>query len=329
MPKEIIFPRTSLTDVSQWNVLDKTQYASRYPFLVNRNNLKLFEHWGHAYLFKFARSTKGGIAHHNIWMEFIASYIGEMLKVDVPKTWLAVDKKATRDYYGVLTRWFYNIRDGDQKTEAGGTILQELIPNYNRKEHHNVKTILEYAHSVGIRGAKKTWAKILLFDLIIDNGDRHDGNWEVIHTKRGKKFGPAFDNSLSLLWNDYEKRIVNWTRDHPLHWIVRRLYFHRKAKRFRLNLRPALDAKRFTIKQTLTYIIQHNMLTSKQVLDVLARLDLAKLGAYIRTSRREMNPFLASEHRLDSRVATLIIAFLKHRKVLLVNVVRSMRTDKV
>lgn len=57
------------------------------------------------------------------------------------------------------------------------------------------------------------FVKMLVFDALTGNNDRHFYNWGVIkHIERKKKpiFAPVFDSARGLLWNTPESQLLNW-----------------------------------------------------------------------------------------------------------------------
>lgn len=320
---------SSVVDVSDWRLLAKSEYRQTYPFgmLVRKKAIRIYEHGGQLYHFKPPHGLMMLFAKDAVWKDLITSQVGKMMGINVPQTWLALDDRLNESHrYGVLTKWFYAL---GAEVESGANILRRLIPHYQRRKHHNLETILEYARAAGIQNAAQSWAKILLFDMVIGNSNRTDRNWEIIHTEKGKKqFAPAFDNSISLLAGIGKKGIINWVRDNPFHRVLRALYFQNKARRFRLSIQPSLDAERFTCKRALVYIVQHGMLTAEEVIGILERLDIAKLSAWMARQQRSMNPVLAPAYRLDDRVATWVLAFLSHRRSYLLKQLASIQTGR-
>ncbi|MCF8459416.1 MAG: HipA domain-containing protein [Flavobacteriales bacterium] len=57
------------------------------------------------------------------------------------------------------------------------------------------------------------FVKMLVFDAIIGNNDRHFYNWGVVKDVKGKKtptFAPIYDSARGLFWNDGETKLANW-----------------------------------------------------------------------------------------------------------------------
>lgn len=62
----------------------------------------------------------------------------------------------------------------------------------------------------------REFVKMLVFDAVIGNNDRHFYNWGVIvHTTKSKilpKFAPVYDTARGLLWNHSEAKLVKHLR---------------------------------------------------------------------------------------------------------------------
>lgn len=59
----------------------------------------------------------------------------------------------------------------------------------------------------------QNFVKMLIFDAISGNNDRHFYNWGVIkHVQNKKKptFAPIFDSARGLFWNDAEEKLSKW-----------------------------------------------------------------------------------------------------------------------
>jgi hypothetical protein len=60
--------------------------------------------------------------------------------------------------------------------------------------------------------------KMLAFDALVGNNDRHFYNWGVIATKKKisilPTFAPVYDSARGLLWNRSDDNIINLLRNH-------------------------------------------------------------------------------------------------------------------
>ncbi|MCK6612090.1 MAG: HipA domain-containing protein [Bacteroidia bacterium] len=60
------------------------------------------------------------------------------------------------------------------------------------------------------------FVKMLIFDSITGNNDRHFYNWGVIKHISNKKrptFAPIYDSARGLFWNNTEEKIIAWSSD--------------------------------------------------------------------------------------------------------------------
>lgn len=158
------------------------------------------------YLFKYSLPRYP----EEFWSEIVAQIVGKRIGVPVPTVFLARD--GSTGYVGALIEWFYN--DGAERMVPGGDMFQRLIPGFDRKRgtQHNVRDILrirDLYQDAGFKIAasdewRVNWARMLFFDALIGNGDRHQDNWALLVDARSIRKGrfvrlaPAFDNGSSM-----------------------------------------------------------------------------------------------------------------------------------
>lgn len=176
----------------------------------------------HRYLFK--KSRKG--APWQFWMEIIAYRIGDVLNVKVPPTYVGMSIKEAEDsakpILGSLIEWFYGAQD---EYRDGGRLIGPLIENFDYKtgEQHNLQTNLKIIHGKpeSLKHLQshfvKYWAKILTFDTIIGNTDRHQENWGLVFQPKEEAnrlediLSPAFDNGSALDYGVPERKFENFS----------------------------------------------------------------------------------------------------------------------
>jgi len=158
------------------------------------------------YMFKLSRR----VYPEQFWIEIFAYQLGCLMGVSVPPAFVAYDSANKQP--GALIEWFYN-QDEDLYLR-GGDIMQSLIEDYDVEKglKHNLQSIFDYLQSLDWEANNwmNDWAKMLTFDALIGNSDRHQGNWGIV-TKRGllhknkaegkdaiKIMSPAFDNGTSM-----------------------------------------------------------------------------------------------------------------------------------
>lgn len=159
-------------------------------------------------------------------MEIIACEMGKYLDVPVPPTYPAKVFDAERQLkYGALIEWFYQA--GEVEYQDGERFMVQEIPDFDCKagEQHNLDTILHLPiFKSAFDDALKYWAKVLMFDSIIGNTDRHQMNWGVIRNISEQydcnrqlltfigdtiALSPAFDNGSSMDYQIQEDKFSN------------------------------------------------------------------------------------------------------------------------
>lgn len=140
------------------------------------------------------------------WSEIITHEIGNMVGVSTPPTICA--KRG--EVYGALIKSFLKTKVfkwGDEIEETqtlyhGGDLLLALDPSFDRHKGktHNIHSV-ERVFVEGGKGAMfSDLLKILVFDILIGNTDRHQDNWGFTVDDEGGQWGlaPAFDNGGCL-----------------------------------------------------------------------------------------------------------------------------------
>jgi hypothetical protein len=169
----------------------------------------------HRYLFKES------VLRHpwQYWMEIIAYQIGCLAQVSVPPAYVAIDSKSNKS--AALIEWFYG--NNVEKNMAlvfidGGDLMTKSIPNYDLKKgkQHNFETIRDLLGKFESQKILTThwyeqWIKILIFDALIANTDRHQNNWGIIFRGNSEQkniqieLAPAFDNGTSMGYDILEE----------------------------------------------------------------------------------------------------------------------------
>ncbi len=78
------------------------------------------------------------------------------------------------------------------------------------------KKAIKYAYPYHFERILKNFIKMLLFDALVGNNDRHFYNWGVIrHLERDFKpfFSPIYDTARGLFWNESESKIIDLYRN--------------------------------------------------------------------------------------------------------------------
>jgi hypothetical protein len=211
-----------IIDVSHWESPDDTMYppgARDKQILISP--LKGGNGFinGHYYMFKESVNRHP----EQFWCEVIAYHIGMMVEVDVPVTYPAIWKNKN----GALIEWFLSI-NGEQRLIHGAEYMKMLYDDYDidKGKQHNFEGISKISRALKFSGYlnddwNKHWVKLICFDVIIGNTDRHHSNWGVIFDKSNKiKFTPAYDNGTALGYEIIERNIQRFNeQDYLINYI--------------------------------------------------------------------------------------------------------------
>ena len=191
---------------------------------------------GHRYLYKKTferrnRSTGEAIVFYDqFWVEIAAYHVGRALGVEVPPAFVAtrVDLNRQSDIeHAALIEWYYNYPNHvNCHVDRGGDLMSRLIEGYDRDKgrQHNFCTIRDFFEQVGLNGWKETWVRMLTFDAIIGNTDRHQENWELLSYPCGGgiefTLSPAFDNGTAMGYEVIGKDIHRYIEKgtHHMKW---------------------------------------------------------------------------------------------------------------
>jgi hypothetical protein len=159
-----------------------------FPFLIG----------GHRYLFK----EPPGWRAPQIWSEVIAYELSRDLRLSVPPAFLALGPGNGSP--GVLIEFFYG-HPGEEKRRYVDAIdlLQGMSFGINFK-HGSLKDNIALSRFLGVPEWRDWWCRVVAFDALIGNVDRHSQNWGMIvrPSFEGRRpeysMAPAFDNGTSL-----------------------------------------------------------------------------------------------------------------------------------
>ena len=212
--------------------------ASEKVWLINPET-------GEKGLFKFpkVKDKEKGILTGEYWAEKLASEIGKLIDVDCAKVDIGI-------YKGRIGSMSYNIiKDNDTIFREGLDYIQAQYPFYNKEnlvdEYNNKKYSLQMIES-SVSGLLEISEilKIIIFDCLIGNSDRHHSNWGVISYVKKVDNGnrvclrlcPLYDNGSSLcayeannievffkdkmkfeaLVNTKSKSAIGWENERPI-----------------------------------------------------------------------------------------------------------------
>lgn len=156
-------------------------------------------------LFKFKKGqdTKDHIS------EKVASDLAELLDIPCAKIEIGV-------YQGREGSISYLINQENEFLIEGIGLINAFYPNYNAAimydasldEYYSLEMLV---NSIQPYGLLPDLLKMLIFDYLIGNSDRHQNNWGIINIGDQKyKFCPLYDNSSSLCCYVPEQNVIGY-----------------------------------------------------------------------------------------------------------------------
>jgi hypothetical protein len=184
-------------DITNWIKLNDSVKGSRdkewvtEPFSIENDISKDIE------LFLFKESHY----RHPVefWSEVITHHIGQLVGVTTPETFCA----KMEDKYGALIRFFLKVKKNEviEELDHGTDLILAQHPDFDpvKGETHNIRFVEEVFQAKGRMDLFSEFLKILVFDTLIGNTDRHQDNWGfILDDNNIVRLTPAFDNSDSL-----------------------------------------------------------------------------------------------------------------------------------
>ncbi len=231
------------------------------------------------YLFKLSRRR----FPWQFWCEIIAYRFGCAIGIDVPPAHIGYSRKYEQgvDTYAALIEWFYDYKK--KRYVSGGQVMVQLIDNFDRDtgEEHNLETIRKFFSDC--EAILTYWAKVLTFDTLIGNRDRHQDNWGFIAERSEKQsiesimLSPAFDNGTALCYEILEQNIDRYEDTNRLgrYLTGRRAKHHMKwslDERGQLSFYEFIKKFAMAFPQIRDIIAPYLSFTYQQVEEVLAPL---------------------------------------------------------
>jgi len=125
------------------------------------------------------------------------------------KYFLKKPKEQILDHGADLYAGYLNDRTFVEEIER-----QHLSPDFFTVQF--TQTTLKHFFSEDYESLMIDFIKLLVFDALIGNNDRHFYNWGIIRNILGKQkpiFSPIFDTARGLFWNDHEEKINDIVSD--------------------------------------------------------------------------------------------------------------------
>lgn len=291
----------------------------------------------HRYLLKFSNKRYPT----QFWSELLAYDIACHLGIEAPPTFYAEDSETGEP--ASLVEWFYgaeieNSKDVPKTLNAnpeielsdipesapsdyslyvsGGNYMVRRIEGYDLRKgkQHNFTTIRQlivvYRKKWGI-DYWEHWVKVLLFDCIIGNTDRHQDNWGVLwrNDESGSlfpRFSPAFDNGTSLLHEIIESKLPKFLDNEQIEAYVRRGKHHMKW-----HFEDSRQMSHMEMVDKLIEIDGRSISIIRQCLDI--DVDAIETTIFRYTEMGSKEPFRTARATAVSNVVMKRIAMLRSR----------------
>jgi hypothetical protein len=163
---------------------------------------------GRAYLLKIAEGWRA----NQLWSEFIAYRIASLVGLEAPPCFIAVDE--IQGLVGNLIEFFYAYPDEGEPARfvPAAEYLRSVRGTVRTDRPHGVRTNLRICRALGITDAVQWWGRLLTFDALIGNTDRHPENWGFLFMRRGREastptLAPIFDNGTSLGYEQTDTKL--------------------------------------------------------------------------------------------------------------------------
>lgn len=271
-------------DVTDWSPIEESALGSFYS--EGSLSKHLLEHNGNYYLFKetWTRSRKTGYfdeVKHQFWSEIIAAIIANIMNLNVPETYIGIHTTEKISFnVGVLNKWFLDKKDNFTK---GSELLNRNIDGYDEKQH-NLDSAIQYTSD--IENSLDYWMKLMFFDALIGNTDRHHENWGTINDRI---LSPLYDNGISLGWRIKET-------DFSASEIEKQM----NGFKFKMKVSPEQNDR--SISGVIDYFLDRRRIKKVDILDFINQFDcelLRGLKDYLCTMHNIPEDYKLTDTRFD------------------------------
>lgn len=149
--------------------------------------------------------------------ECIACQIADLLNIPCARFELG-------SYNGRDGSMSYNIIENpDQNLIEGIHFITSIYPNYDPERFKDMETKHMYSIEMIVRAIKEyvsydDFIKMLMFDYLIGNSDRHQSNWAIISENQEMRWSPLYDNGSSLCSYISENQVKEYLGNDTLRW---------------------------------------------------------------------------------------------------------------
>ena len=169
--------KTKFIDVSRW------EKVVHYHTMGTRNKSILTSLQGDVFYFKKSLLKPNKDYRYEFWSEIIASQIGHSLGFDVVLYNVAYFKNEI----GCISKSIIDINN--EELIEGYRYIVEKYPDFqdNFRKGHSFQKIIGALKKLGLNHCIQSVIKMIIFDAIIGNADRHSENWAVVISNKKLK----------------------------------------------------------------------------------------------------------------------------------------------
>lgn len=244
----------NINDFSQWKVYEGASEGSgrsEKVWLINEQTNEIG-------LFKFTKSEK--TTEHI--SEKLASDLAGLLDLECAKIEIG-------RYNSRIGSMSYQINRSREDLIEGINLINKIYPNYSpytmyddsKQEYYSLEMILNSLEEYNL---KDEFIKILVFDFLIGNTDRHQNNWAVLSYLDKIRLCPIYDNGSSLCCYIEEEKIGSFFGKDKVRF--NSIVTSKSKSRVRID---KMERKEPTHLEVLEYILKHH---SKCVYNLLSRI---------------------------------------------------------
>lgn len=203
------FKKFEIIELSQNEYLGMPEYGKTSNVWITINNVRALLKRNHTFRFCL---TDDGLAEDVL--EKLAYEIGNLLDIKCARIGLALENGCncclSYDFIKENEEFFTGIEVMDKnvpvKLNRCEHMINSVISGFEKMESYVLDNILEIKKA-NVKALKREFFKMVLFDCLLFNKDRHNTNWGVILNKETGdfKFATLFDHDLILLKEKCEK----------------------------------------------------------------------------------------------------------------------------
>ena len=263
-----------IVDYSDWNEEELPVSGIREKVWLSNPST------GETGLFKFPKTDYTG----DYWAEKLAFELGMLAGIEVANTELGT-------YKGRKGSFSYNILGDNENLLEGHIIIGDMLEFSTSTEiyeqlgcNYSIQLLEEVLAERFV-----LFLKVLVFDCLIGNTDRHHGNWGFIADDSGNwlRLAPLYDNGSSLCYLERPERITLMEKDQMMKDAA--LYTKAKSQIGFGDIRPAdhfsifsylCDKYRYSMMQIMNNL--ERSITDKEISGLLERFSDATISSQMK-----------------------------------------------